>query len=208
MASGNIQEQLNRLRASLDPNNNTGTTPTSVPHPYAPQLGAVNYEPRIDNIMPLSAMTGVQAPYVPPKATLVKKYGKYLVLAAVVVLLGVLFMKRRRAMMGKKNTSTSASAGKGGGGMPPPFPGFPQQQTPSSVAVNPFHNPQQRQIPTEFNRQSGPPLQYPGHHQQYPGHHQQHPGHHQQHPVHHQQQQGVPLPGPSTQVNDPNFTSL
>lgn len=209
MATGNIQEQLNRLRASLDPSK---LSSTPVPNQYVPQLGGGQYAPlhQNSNIMPLAAMATGQSPSPPLKLTIVKKYGKYIFLALVVVMLGVLFVKRRKAMTGKKKVSQLMSATENASansfhnqqqrpGQYPEHPGYPQH------AGHPQIHQQNPQQYSQHPKQQPPQQQHPQHNQQQ--HQQQHPQHNQQqHPQ--QQQHRVPVPAPSSKVSDPNFTSL
>jgi hypothetical protein len=94
-----IQAQLNRLRASLDPANAKPLTPAN---PYMPPPPPQGMMPGLQQA-PFYAPT---AQFVAPDSTslwcILKRYAKYWVLAAVVMGLGFLYMKRSKQLSGPK----------------------------------------------------------------------------------------------------------
>ena len=207
--SANIQAQLDRLRASLDPSNGTGSTPVPMSqNNVAPKVNTTVPNLGRPGIMPLSSFVDggniVQGQSSCDKPSILKKYGKYIMLGVVVILLGVLFYKRRKSMMGSSKSTQGPSVSSlgllpGAEGMS----GHPEQPR-----AKPFI--QQRQIPGSVRGYSG--QQYQAVQQQRaPPHHatQQHAPRHQasQHQVPQHLSHCDPL-ARSAQANDPNFTEL
>ena len=94
--SNNIQAQLNRLRASLDPNNIKPPTPTA--------FSAFPQQPAPAN----AYFSAPPANYLPPPPSdslwcVAKRYGKYWLLLAVIAGVLYIYTKRRSALTAKKS---------------------------------------------------------------------------------------------------------
>jgi hypothetical protein len=95
-ASMNIQAQLDKLKASLNPTRSTPSRPA-----FQAQYGGgipdmAQYPMPLAGFVPPGQVSDALAPI-----GLVKKYGKYMLLGLVVIVLVVLFIRRRSAMMSK-----------------------------------------------------------------------------------------------------------
>lgn len=137
--SNNIQAQLNRLRASLDPNNIKPPTPTAFsafPQPIPP------------NSAYFSAAPATYLPPPPPNDSLwcvAKRYGKYWLLLAVIAGVLYIYTKRRNALNNKKSQLPAPSFR-----MPEVQQQFSQpqfSQPPPPIIRAPTQQPQQQQQP-------------------------------------------------------------
>lgn len=134
--SNNIQAQLNRLRASLDPSNIKPPTPTA--------FSAFPQQPA----PPTAYFSAPPANYLPPPPSdslwcVAKRYGKYWLLLAVIAGVLYIYTKRRNALNNKKSQLPAPSFR-----MPEVQQQFSQQQfsqPPPPIIRAPTQQPQPQQ---------------------------------------------------------------